>query len=263
MKNHPTKFGIISIIIIQAVVFIHTTILLGDSDKKIKRSNSAYLENSSNIIAIDIGHSKINAGAISSRGIGEYYFNLILGKRLLHDLFEKGYTKSFIINPQGDDISLKNRVNIANNKNANLFISIHHDSVQPKYLKLWQFGNQSNHYCDLFSGYSIFYSTKNISSKKSLLFANALGYELNKNKFVPTLHHSEKIDGESRELVNKSLGIYRVDDLGVIKSSKMPAIILECGVIVNRNEELLLSNPVYQEKISTAVVRSIDGFFRK
>jgi hypothetical protein len=55
-------------------------------------------------------------------------------------------------------------------------------------------------------------------------------------------HHAEPIKGENRELVNPELGIYRFDDLIVLKSAAMPAALLECGVIVNRSEESRAAN---------------------
>ncbi len=241
---------------------IHSLIASGSSSHKIKEGNAADLYKSKIIIAIDIGHSKNKPGATSSKGISEYYFNFNIGKLLLNKLLAEGYTNAFIVNYQGDDISLKDRVNVANNKKADLFISIHHDSVQPKYLISWRHNKKQKFYCDLFSGYSIFYSNKNIVANKSLMFAKILGSKLTRNKLTPSLHHAEKLNGESRDLVNKPLGIYRVDDFGVIKSTKMPAVIFECGIIVNRNEELLLSNHAYKAIIATSIINSINVFFR-
>ena len=40
---------------------------------------------------------------------------------------------------------------------------------------------------------------------------------------MPTFHHAEPIKGENRELVNRDLGIYRFDDLIVLKSAATPA----------------------------------------
>lgn len=261
MKNHYTRFGIVYSIIILLVFMIYSPIANGSSSHKIKKGNAFGLNKSKIIIAIDIGHTKNKPGATSSTGISEYYFNLNIGKQLLNRLLAEGYANSFIVNYKGDDISLKDRVNVANNKKANLFISIHHDSVQPKFLISWRHDNKQNYYCDLFSGYSIFFSEKNIAANKSLLFAKILGSKLKKNKLAPSLHHAEKINGESRDLVNKLLGIYRVDDFGVIKSTKMPAVIFECGIIVNRNEELLLSNHAYQGIITTSIINAINCFF--
>ncbi|NTW72691.1 MAG: N-acetylmuramoyl-L-alanine amidase [Eubacteriaceae bacterium] len=225
-------------------------------------AKSVFQKKSLVVIAIDAGHSKAHVGAVSARGIGEYFYNHEIARLLRDELVRKGYTRSFFINDNGGDLSLRNRVDIANNKLSDLFISIHHDSVQPMYLKKWVYKGSERYYCDLYSGYSIFYSAKNIESKKSLLFANNLGGLLEKSDFSPSLHHAEKIKGENRLLINKDLGIYRVDDFGVIKSTKMPAVILECGVIVNRDEELLLSNKKNQKSLVSSIVKAIDLYFK-
>ena len=38
----------------------------------------------------------------------------------------------------------------------------------------------------------------------------------------------------------------------------MPSVLLECGIIVNRDEEILLSNPVYQEMLVLSITRAIE-----
>ena len=70
---------------------------------------------------------------------------------------------------------------------------------------------------------------------------------------TPTLHHAEPVKGENRELVDPTLGIYRFDDLIVLKSSAMPAALLECGVIVNRMEEAELLTEERQQKVVAAI----------
>ena len=67
--------------------------------------------------------------------------------------------------------------------------------------------------------------------------------------FLPTLHHAEKIPGEGRKLMDKDLGLYEFDDLIVLKTAAMPAVLLECGVIVNRSEEASLQTPEIQHRI--------------
>ncbi len=210
------------------------------------------------VIAIDIGHTKKRPGTLSSKGFREFCFNQNLAKLLLEDLTYRGFTQAFLINEDGADISLTDRTDIANEKRADLFISIHHDSVQPHYLSSWNYQSERHLYSDLFHGYSLFYSEKNENPESSLVFARLLGTELQNDGFTPTLHHAEKIKGENRELVDKERGIYRFDDLVVLKTAKMPAILLECGIIVNRNEETLLSKPEYQKKLVLSMTRAIE-----
>lgn len=75
--------------------------------------------------------------------------------------------------------------------------------------------------------------------------------------FTPSLHHAEKISGEGRELLDPKKGIYVFDDLVVLKTAAMPAVLLECGIIVNRQEELRLDSPEYQDKMVMAVTAGI------
>jgi len=209
------------------------------------------------IIAIDVGHSKTDPGAISSRGIAEYYFNLNLARLLYAELIAQGY-KPFIINENGDNIKLIDRAGIAEKKFAQLLISIHHDSVQQNFLKSWIYNKKKYLYSDLYSGYSVFYSNSNRFAVNSLEFAKILASTLKRSGFIPTLHHAEVIKGENRNLISRDLGIYRVDDFVIIKRPKIPSVIIESGIIVNRDEEFLLSNKVYQKALINSLIKSID-----
>lgn len=194
----------------------------------------------------------------------EGYKNFILIKILrnfcLETLTNMDSKKTFIINERGNDISLTERTAMADKLKADLLLSIHHDSVQPQYLLPWIYEGKEFFYCDKFNGYSLFYSERNHESESSLEFAHLLGSELQSNLFVPTLHHAEKIKGENRLLVDKEKGIYEFSDLIVLKTAKMPALLIECGIIVNRNEEILLSNPVYQKMIVLSIRNAVEKF---
>jgi N-acetylmuramoyl-L-alanine amidase len=213
-------------------------------------------------IALDIGHSIQRPGAYSARGVSEYYFNKTVAEALLRSLKKSGVVDAFIINPQGRSISLMERTREAANKQATLFLSIHHDSVQRRYMKNWSVAGKTHLYSDNFSGFSVFVSRKNRKFPQSLKFANLLGESMNARGFAPTLHHAEKIPGEGRNLINKELGLYEYDDLVVLKTAAMPAVLLECGVIVNRSEEVSLQKPEIQQRIVNAASEAILAFVR-
>jgi N-acetylmuramoyl-L-alanine amidase len=48
----------------------------------------------------------------------------------------------------------------------------------------------------------------------------------------------------------------------VLKTAAMPAALLECGVIVNRNEEASLQTPEIQRRIADAAAEAIMQFLR-
>jgi N-acetylmuramoyl-L-alanine amidase len=63
-----------------------------------------------------------------------------------------------------------------------------------------------------------------------------------------------------RELVDADAGIYRFDQLVVLKVTRMPAVLLEAGSIINRQEELELGTPERRSKASTAIVSAVEDF---
>jgi N-acetylmuramoyl-L-alanine amidase len=209
------------------------------------------------IIALDIGHTPLRGGAISARGVFEYQFNRRLVAELFAQLQSMRFVRTFVINPQGDEISLVHRSAEANQQKADLFLAIHHDSVKDKYLKNWEVDGKAQKYCDDFHGYSIFISRKNAKADESAEFADKLGQALLDAGLTPTLHH---IAQENRPILDRAKGIYAFDDLVVLKTAKMPALLLECGVIVNRAEEEKLNNPLYRQRLVEAISRAIQSF---
>jgi N-acetylmuramoyl-L-alanine amidase len=206
------------------------------------------------VVALDIGHTPSKGGAISARGVLEYEFNRRLVTELFAQLQSLGFPRSFIINPQGNEIRLVQRSAEANAQSADLFLAIHHDSVKDRFLKTWEASGKTQKYCDDFHGYSIFFSNKNAKAVESLAFASKLGQALLNAGFTPTLHH---VAQEHRPIVDKKKGIYAFDDLVVLKTARMPAVLLECGVIVNRSEEENLNSPVYRKRLVDAICRAI------
>ena len=209
------------------------------------------------LVALDIGHTVNHPGAHSARGVGEYYFNKKIVKALHESLRNSGKVDAFIINPEGKPISLQERTRRAARRNAVLFLAVHHDSVQRRYLKKWQVNGKTQLYSDEFKGFSIFFSRRNPKFAQSLEFARLLGAALVARGFSPTLHHAEQIPGEGRNLVDEDFGLYEFDDLVVLKTAAMPAVLLECGVIVNRNEEASLQTPEIQHRIADAAAEAI------
>jgi N-acetylmuramoyl-L-alanine amidase len=209
------------------------------------------------VIALDIGHSPLKGGAVSARGVFEYEFNKRLVSELFAELQSLGFTRSFVINPQGDEIRLPQRSAAANSQDADLFLAIHHDSVKDRFLKTWETEGTTQKYCDDFHGYSIFMSNKNGQPAASLAFATKLGQAMLKAGFTPTLHHAAQ---ENRPVLDKQKGIYAFDDLVVLKMAKMPAVLLECGVIVNRAEEKNLNDPGYRKRLIGAICRAVQDF---
>jgi N-acetylmuramoyl-L-alanine amidase len=211
-------------------------------------------------IAIDVGHTPEAPGATSARGVKEHMFNLQLAKRLQSELVDGGFAHSRLITVHGSGrAQLVKRIDQANVAGADLLLSIHHDDVQDVYHEKWIHNGAPQTYSDRFSGYSLFVSQENRHFDESFLFAKLLGAELAAHGMHYSAHHAEPVRGEGRRLVDATLGIYRYDQLFVLRFSASPAVLMEAGVIVNRKDELELASPEGQGRISAAVLAALNA----
>ncbi|MEM0968964.1 MAG: N-acetylmuramoyl-L-alanine amidase [Verrucomicrobiota bacterium] len=209
-------------------------------------------------VAVDVGHSKARPGAISARGRPEFAFNLDTA-RVIDEILERAGATCLIINETGTLTGLAERPQRAARLGADVFLSIHYDSVNEKYKKTWTPPGQSKlqKYSDKFRGYSVFCSKKNPKAKESRAIALMVGDAMLKAGFQPTLHHAEKIPGENRPLLNRKTGVYEFTDLVVVKAAALPSILLECGVIIHRDEELEVMKRSHQERVGEAVLAAL------
>ena len=153
------------------------------------------------------------------------------------------------------------RVRNANAMQADLFLSVHHDSVPEQFLENWEFDGKPNRFSDRFSGHSMFVSFDNPQIKASLLFGKFLGNQLKDRGLKYTPHYTEAIMGSRRrDLVDRDAGVYRYDKLIVLRETTVPAVLLEAGNIVNRDDELVLASSERRDLIASAVTDAVAQF---
>ena len=213
-------------------------------------------------IVLDVGHTPESEGATSARNVSEFSFNLRLAKRIELQLKADGFAETRLLLTEGKARrSLVRRVTAANNLQANLFLSIHHDSVPEKFLENWEFEGRKSRYSDRFSGYSVFVSRRNPDFKTSLSFAEMIGKEMTALGLEYARQYSQAIMGRhQRPLLNKETGVYSYDELVVLRTTKMPAVLLEAGSIINRDEELRMDSPEHRGIISNGVAAAVKQF---
>jgi N-acetylmuramoyl-L-alanine amidase len=208
-------------------------------------------------IAIDIGHTPEDPGAISARGIPEFTLNMALGRDVEKALRHEGFpARRIIVSGRGVE-QLSARVAAAQALSPRLVISIHHDSVQERYLQRWRFAGAPQRYADRFSGFSIFVSRANPQFQQSLALARALGESLAAGGLRPSHHHAENIKGENREILDGDSGVFEFRNLRVLKDAPTAAILLEAGIIVNRAEEIELASPQRRLLAARAIVEAV------
>jgi N-acetylmuramoyl-L-alanine amidase len=185
-------------------------------------------------IAVDVGHYLAKPGVISARGVPEFEYNLRLAHEVVEGLRGAGH-KVMLIGDDGMAADLGSRAPRA--KGMDLFISIHHDSTQPRFFSTWQHEGVERGYSDK--------------------CASAVGAGLRQAGFTPSRYHADPVVGENRPFADETNGVHYFDNLAVLKTASIPALLFEAGVIVNRDEELRMRDPLVRKRVVEAVVAGV------
>ena len=132
-----------------------------------------------------------------------------------------------------------------------------------RFLDSWSPDGVERKFSDHFKGHSIFISHENPHPAASLRFAQLLGGELKARGLIFTTHYAEPyMLGRRRQLLDADAGVYRFDELIVLRKTQMPAVLLEAGSIINREEEQAMATPERQALIGAAVAAAVRSFCR-
>lgn len=183
-------------------------------------------------IVIDAGHGGYDPGAVAKNGTREK--DLALELALKTEELLKPYGYNVLLTRRTDKyVGLKERANIANRNNADLFISYHINSA----------GN-----IESANGIETLYCPAGRSSIK----------QENQYPFAKIVQ-DELIKGTNA----RDRGVKSRPELAVLNSTKMPAVLIEAGFITNTREQNLLKTDSYQEKIAKSVINAINKYFEK
>lgn len=213
-------------------------------------------------IVVDAGHTPDSYGALSARNDPEFGFNVRLARLITAKLKSEGFAATRLLVTDGKARpSLLKRVGAANDGRADLFLSIHHDSVPDKLLETWEFDGAKSYFSDRFSGHSLFVSQQNPRFAASLMLARMIGRQLKEQGLHYASQYTLPIMGRyRRQLLDKDVGVYRYDGLVVLSRTRSAAVLLEAGSIINRDEEMAMNAPERQELIAGAVAVAMKEF---
>lgn len=198
-----------------------------------------YMPVANKTIVLDAGHGGIDPGAMNNdKTILEKDVNLAITKKLRDLLEASGAT---VIMTRDKDVSLyeedenktirqkynenlRNRKNIIDQSDADVFVSIHLNAFE-----------QSKYY-----GAQTFYPKGKDDGKE---LAQFIQDEL---KRVVDQDNDRKIKPR--------------DDIYLLKNTTMPSVLIECGFLSNEKESKLLADSKYQDKVAWAIYVGIQKY---
>lgn len=200
-------------------------------------------------VALDVGHTLADTGAISARGRGEYHFNRALAP-LVQQALEARSIAVRPINFDGRIASLSARPEAA--RGADLFLSLHHDSLPAHEQEYWVWEGKRLSFSDRYSGFSLHVSRRNPETSASGRCASAIGASMRLAGFVPTRHHFPK-----HPWADEENAVHWHDNLVVLHRTTLPAVLFEAGVIKHRDEELQLADPERMARMADAIATGV------
>lgn len=217
------------------------------------------------IVAIDAGHGGQDPGAIGQSGRREKDVTLAVSRELARQVNATPGLKAYLTRDSDVFIPLNRRAQLARAAKADIFVSIHADAAK----------NRSA------SGASVYVlSLKGASSQRARWLADKenaadlIGGRMPQagNTLASVLldltqsGHMKASEDAARHVLD-SLGdvgnTRRVEhaNFAVLRTSDMPAMLVETAFISNPAEERLLADPAYQRKLAGAILNGVDAYF--
>ena len=222
-------------------------------------------------VVIDPGHGGKDAGCISPSGkTMEKTVVLDISKRLAEKI-SSGYPDVKVILTRKTDkfVELQGRADIANRNKANLFISIHINSVEgkrngPNGYSVHILGQYTSKNRDLYAGnmdvvrrensviklednYTTKYEGFDPNDPESYIFMNLM----QNAHLEQSLKFAQYIDREMKGgAIRKSRGISQ-DPFYVLWRTAMPAVLVECGFMSNDGDREVLITEEVRDKIAS------------
>lgn len=181
-------------------------------------------------VVLDAGHGGEDPGKVGINGAKEKDINLAIAKKVKKYLEDQKITVYMTreedcmlaepgsTNKKVED--MKERVEIINDSQANLAVSIHQNSYQEEVIK----------------GAQVFYySHSQEGQKDAIIMQNAL----------------LELDASNTRKAKEN------DTYYILKRTEIPTIIVECGFLSNQEEADLLVTEAYQEDVAKSIVKGI------
>jgi N-acetylmuramoyl-L-alanine amidase len=222
------------------------------------------------IVVIDPGHGGDDPGAIGPGKTMEKDIVLKVGGKVVQSLNQRKEMKAFLTRRGDYFIELKDRIKIAREYKADLFVSLHTDaSFNPQ-------ARGSSVYCLSLSG-ATDEAAKILADKENL--SNVLGgatsrsitnrkddlepilLDLTQNNTMrESFLFAETLLKDIKAVNPLKYPSYRQASFIVLKSPNIPSVLLEMAYITNKEDERLLNRDEFQGKMAEAVNTSIKKF---
>ena len=253
---------------VKLLFFLLSFIFISNNSLKAQVSNTTI-----KTIVIDPGHGGKDSGTMGTKRFEIYEKHVALAVSLkLGSYINKVFPEINVVYTRDKDVflELNERTDLANNANADLFISIHCDGFtdpKPSGASVFVMGMsklkenmdiamRENSAIYLEDNYQQKYEGFDPKSPESYIV-----FSLMQNIYLnQSLKIAEEVEKEFSTRANrKSRGVKQAP-FYVISRTNMPSILIECGFLTNPKEEEYLHSEIGQDYIASAIFRAFRSY---
>jgi N-acetylmuramoyl-L-alanine amidase len=233
----------------------------------VKRASEAYRPGRDIVVAIDAGHGGHDPGS-SGRRAKEKDIVLSISKELARRINAEPGMRALLIRDRDVFIDLDDRVDIAQRKDADLFISIHADAFGDSRangasvfaLNLDRADRVARETLSRRNRETVKVGDVSLNDKDPIL-ASVL-YDLSQSAALSASNDvGNRVSAQlSRVAKMHSLKV-KEKSLAVLTSAEMPSILVETGFISNPGEEKKLRDRKYQARLANAILAGVRDYY--
>ncbi|OYQ32939.1 hypothetical protein CHU95_17920 [Niveispirillum lacus] len=219
------------------------------------------------LVVIDPGHGGQDPGAIALNGLREKDITLAMAKELRRQLLATGRYRVALTRDKDQFIPLRDRPAIARTKGADLFISLHADSITGKQVR----------------GLSIYTLSEKASDREAEMLAQRenqsdaiVGMDLSVQSADiatiligmsqrDTMNQSRRFASLVLRNLDPSIAVLpsplRSAGFAVLTAPDVPAVLVEMGYLSHSQDAKLLGSDAHRRRMAGSLLRAVDGYF--
>lgn len=222
------------------------------------------------LVVVDPGHGGVDPGAPGANNTFEKNVTLALAKELKRQLEDTGRYRVLLTRDRDIFIKLGDRVKFARDNGADLFVSIHADSIGKSAVhgaSVYTLSEKASdaqteklaareNRADLIAGIDLSVEDQDVAN---ILVDLAMRDTMNQSKFFA----GKLVDTMENHGVSTLDSPHRSAGFAVLKAADIPSVLIEAGFMSNRKESALLNSDDYRRKVAAAIRGGIDAYFEQ
>ena len=217
-------------------------------------------------VVVDPGHGGIDGGARGANGTVEKTITLAFSVELKKMLEDTGKARVYLTRESDEFLRLSERVSIARQYEADLFISVHADTIRYRGVRGATVYTVSDKASDEVA--QSIANSENLADHLAGIPAEETNHDvtdilldlLRRETQTFSIRFARSLIGEMSNSVELIKNPHRFAGFQVLTAPDVPSVLLELGYLSNSKDEALLRDPKWRRRAGKSVVEAVVGY---